>query len=105
IGLVVSSVSWSHHWVWVLPLLGALAGEAVRPRRSRLWQPWAAAALGFGLVWVFTSRPIWGLSERLGREYTWRGLQLVQGNAYLLAGLAFLAGAVWLARGRLQAAW
>ena len=103
-GLVVSPVSWSHHWVWVLPLLGALAGEAVRPRVLRRWVPWAAVAVGTGLVWVFTSREIWGLPETNGREHGWRGLQLVQGNAYVLAALAFLVGAVWMTRSPLLVA-
>lgn len=34
--LLVSPVSWEHHWVWVVPLLLMIAGEAWR-RRSAAW--------------------------------------------------------------------
>ena len=87
--LVASPVSWSHHWVWAVPV------ALVLWERSR----WAAAA------WtaVFVARPIvwppW--SER--REYAWSPLEHVVGNAYLLAALVLSAGvAVTLRRRRQQ---
>lgn len=72
--LVVSPISWSHHWVWAVPVALCLW------ERSR----WAAAA------WtaVFVARPIlwppWG--QR--REYAWSPVEHLIGNAYLLAALA-----------------
>ena len=78
--LLASPISWSHHWVWAVPI-GLLVWE-----RSR----WA------GIVWtaVFVFRPLswppWG--DR--REYGWGPLEHVYGNAYLLAALAF---ALWAA--------
>ena len=77
--LVASPVSWSHHWVWAVPVALVLGA------RSR----WAAAA------WtaVFVARPIvwppW--SER--REYAWSPLDHVVGNAYVLAALGLSAWA------------
>ena len=77
--LIASPVSWSHHWVWAVPV------ALVLWERSR----WAAAA------WtaVFVARPIiwppWGR----GREYAWSPLDHVVGNAYLLAALVFSAWA------------
>ena len=74
--LLASPVSWSHHWVWAVPVALALW------ERSR----WAAAA------WtaVFVARPYvwppWG--QR--REYGWSPPDHVVGNAYLLAALAAL---------------
>jgi alpha-1,2-mannosyltransferase len=71
--LLASPVSWSHHWVWAVPLALALW------ERSR----WAAAA------WtaVFVARPIvwppWG--ER--REYGWNVSDHLVGNAYLMAAV------------------
>lgn len=77
--LVASPVSWSHHWVWAVPItlvlwqhsrLVAAAWAAVFVARPIVWQPWAA-----------------------GREYDWQWFEHVPGNAYLLAGLVFAVGA------------
>ena len=76
--LLASPVSWSHHWVWAVPV------ALVLWERNR----WAAAA------WtaVFVARPIvwppWGQ----GREYAWSPPEHLVGNAYLLAALALSAG-------------
>lgn len=41
VGLLVSPISWSHHWIWVLPtLVWTLAGSAVADRRVQ----WLAGA-------------------------------------------------------------
>ncbi|MDZ5619918.1 glycosyltransferase 87 family protein [Nocardioides bizhenqiangii] len=76
--LVASPVSWSHHWVWAVPV------AVVLWERSR----WAAVA------WtaVFVARPMlwppWGEE----REYDWNAADHLVGNAYLLAALALAAG-------------
>ena len=78
--LFASPISWSHHWVWAVPVALALW------ERSR----WASAA------WtaVFVARPVvwppWGRD----REFGWGPLDHVLGNAYFLAGLAV---SVWAA--------
>ena len=78
--LFASPISWSHHWVWAVPVALALW------QRSR----WASVA------WtaVFVARPVvwppWGRD----REFGWSPLDHVVGNAYLLAGLAV---SVWAA--------
>ena len=33
-GLLISPVSWEHHWVWAIPLIAALAARAAVPRHS-----------------------------------------------------------------------
>ena len=79
--LLASPVSWSHHWVWAVPI-----GLALWWERSR----WV------GLLWtaVFLTRPFvwppWG--DR--REYRWGPIEHLVGNAYLLAALALT---VWVA--------
>jgi alpha-1,2-mannosyltransferase len=78
--LLASPISWSHHWVWAVPV--ALA----------LWERkrWAGAA------WtaVFVARPIlwppWGQH----REYAWGPVDHLVGNVYLVAALAL---SVWAA--------
>lgn len=78
--LIASPVSWSHHWVWAVPVALALW------ERSR----WACAA------WtaVFVARPFLWLPYGQGREYGWSPLDHLVGDAYLLAALALC---VWAA--------
>ena len=72
--LLLSPVSWSHHWVWAVPVALALW------ERSR----WAGGA------WtaVFVARPIVWPPYGEHREYGWSPRDHLVGNAYLLAGLA-----------------
>jgi alpha-1,2-mannosyltransferase len=87
-GLLVSPFSWTHHWVWAVPLLIGLVTTAWR-RRSRAWGLLAVAAgVGFsGLV------PL----PAPGRPPS--PLLLLAGDLYVLCGLATLAGtALVLAR-------
>ena len=110
-GLLVSPLSWDHHWVWVAPgiaLLAHLGAAASRRLVRAAW--WAAAA---GLVLVFAAWPqFWDPQAGLTpaglfwygpatyfatgdqpwyHEFHWHGLQLVAGNSFVLAGLAGLA--------------
>jgi alpha-1,2-mannosyltransferase len=114
-GLLVSPLSWDHHWVWVAPgfaLLAHLGAVARRPAARAAW--WAA---GGGLFLVFACWPqFWNLPQSgltpagLGwyapgtyfatgskpwyHEFHWHGLQLLAGNSAVLAGLACLAALV-----------
>jgi len=77
--LFASPISWSHHWVWAVPV--ALV----------LWERrrWAAAA------WtaVFVARPVVWPPYGQGREYSWSPPEHVVGNAYFLAALVVCAWA------------
>jgi alpha-1,2-mannosyltransferase len=87
--LLLSPVSWSHHWVWAVPVALALW------ERSR----WA------GVAWtaLFVARPIVWPPYGQHREYGWSPGDHLVGNAYLLAGLAvFLWAAATLNRGRAE---
>ena len=79
--LLASPVSWSHHWVWVVPI------ALVLWERSR----WAAAAWTL----VFVARPVLWPPWAEGREYGWSPADHVVGNAYLLAALALVAWAAF----------
>jgi len=78
--LLSSPVSWSHHWVWAVPVALTLW------ERSR----WAGSA------WtaVFVARPIVWPPYSHDREFGWSPVEHLVGNAYLLAALAL---AVWAA--------
>jgi alpha-1,2-mannosyltransferase len=77
--LLASPVSWSHHWVWVVPI------ALVLWERSRVAAGlWAAVFVARPILW-----PPWG--EK--REYAWHWYEHVYGNAYLLAAIALV---IWL---------
>jgi alpha-1,2-mannosyltransferase len=80
-GLLVSPISWTHHWVWIMPALVVLARGGFGSR--------VAAACGFLL---FTLAPMWWTphSGQSG-DYGWHGLATVVANCFLIAGLAFVA--------------
>jgi alpha-1,2-mannosyltransferase len=80
-GLLVSPISWTHHWVWIVPGLVAVWRAGTRGR--------IAAAVGYVL---FAAAPLWWTPHDGGpREYGFHGLVTVVANCYLVAGLAFLA--------------
>ncbi|HLI56207.1 MAG TPA: glycosyltransferase 87 family protein, partial [Actinomycetota bacterium] len=87
-GLLVSPISWSHHWVWVaLGIVVAIDFAYFRGYR-------AAWVLLVGLLGLFASGPvllIWKVPNSNNREYHWHGWQLLIGNAYVIIGLALLA--------------
>ena len=111
-GLLVSPLTWDHHWVWVAPGIALLAHLGARARGAARAAWWAA---GGTLVLVFGAWPqFWDLSQAgltpaglvwygpatyfatgdqpWYHEFHWHGLQLLAGNSFVLAGLAALAG-------------
>jgi alpha-1,2-mannosyltransferase len=109
--LLISPISWDHHWVWVAPFLAVLVMAGIRARDGlaraawfggavalavvfggwpRLWDSGAGLLQG-GLIWYSPSTS-WAHGDNPGyAEYHWHGVQLLAGNLYLLAGcLLFL---------------
>ncbi|MGW7534842.1 glycosyltransferase 87 family protein [Amycolatopsis sp. NPDC054798] len=88
-GLLVSPLSWTHHWIWAAPLVGFLADRRV-----------ALVCAGA----IFTGFALTVVPEGGHRELSWNPVEAVLGNAYVLSALA--AGAVltvrMLARSRAQ---
>jgi len=80
IGLIISPVSWVHHYVWVVPLLAWLALASDRPRGG----PWWALGLAV-LLWA---APVWWVPD----PQTGYGgpLVLLAGNSFFLAMVAFV---------------
>ena len=87
-GLLVSPLSWTHHWVWAVPLLVWLTAAAWRRRSVACGLAAAAGAAVFsGLLAI----PWPGHPPRLGL--------MLASDQYVLYGLAVLAGtALALAR-------
>ena len=94
--LLVSPVSWSHHWVLAVPALLLLARSAW-PGQFR-WAI-AASAGAVTLAVIGWSRIIWQVPVGQGRhaELHLNAGQLVYADAYVLAGLAVLAVAAVVA--------
>jgi alpha-1,2-mannosyltransferase len=114
-GLLVSPLSWDHHWVWVAPGMALLAHLGAVARRRAVRAAWWAA--GILLFLIFASWPqLWNLGQSgltpagLGwyapgtyfatgskpwyHEFHWHGLQLLAGNSAVLTGLVCLAALV-----------
>jgi len=125
-GLLVSPVSWDHHWVWIVPVVVVLACYGLRASGAARYALLASAVLVTGL---FAAWPglVWGQPRTVGdffegliwwppgttnatylrlgdrasyAEYHWHGFQLLVGNLFVLTGLAvLLAAAGFAARG------
>lgn len=83
VALVCSPVSWSHHWVWLVPVAVTLAATA-----GSLPRVLAAAVL----LAVFTS-PHWLLPNGNGVEHDWPWWAQVLGSSYLVVTLAVVVAA------------
>ncbi|GHC94394.1 membrane protein [Streptomyces finlayi] len=94
--LLISPISWSHHWVWCVPLIVFLVGKAVQGGRGSTARAWAAGA-------VFFSYALWAVPHgRQGRPELDQDLgQFLLSASYPAVGLAFvLAGFLVLCRVR-----
>ena len=109
--LLVSPISWDHHWVWIAPGLAVIIDAGVRAATTAGragWYGLAAVVLAaFGAWPDFWSRGAGLLQGGLidyapassfahgdnpaYAEYHWHGLQLLAGNLELLVGLGLFA--------------
>jgi alpha-1,2-mannosyltransferase len=89
--LLISPMSWSHHWVWCAPALLTLA-DIGRRHRNRL----AAVAAACGVV-LFAAAPQWWLGKFAGPELRWAAWQQAIGSSYVFfAALVLLLSACGL---------
>jgi alpha-1,2-mannosyltransferase len=108
-GLLVSPISWSHHYVYVIP---ALVLAAYGPRRLGFRILGAALVVGLFGWWPLPIGSRGGYDpqarllprgwlllapnrgdHRTTIEFTWRGLDLIVGNYYVLTSLVFILAA------------
>ncbi|MGY1944722.1 glycosyltransferase 87 family protein [Nocardia asiatica] len=87
--LLVSPVSWSHHWVWIAPALVVTADLMVRGAR----RPRVIGAVAAGCV-LFLIGPHWLLPHSRDRELDWAWWQQIIGSGYVLVTLAVFVVAV-----------
>jgi len=82
--LLISPISWSHHWVWCVPLLLTLAVTGIF-NRSRL----NLAIAGGGLV-LFAAAPQRFLPRTHNRELHWALWQQIVGSPYVVFAVLVL---------------
>jgi alpha-1,2-mannosyltransferase len=85
-GLIISPISWSHHYVWIVPILAWLVLGSDRPRGGWCW--------ALILAILFWAAPIWWVPNR--QQGYGGALVLLAGNSFFLAVVAFLILAVAL---------
>lgn len=92
--LLVSPVSWSHHWVWCVPMVLLAGVEALRRGGALRW----GVAVLSGLV--FCAYALWWVPHGPERpELRQGGVEFALSGLYVLVALAFLVLA-WAATGR-----
>jgi alpha-1,2-mannosyltransferase len=120
--LLVSPISWDHHWVWIAPAvalflsLGVGASRAARAGWLGLaglvlaifgawpdfWRPTASLLQG-GLINYAPAAVFAHGDNPAYPEYHWNGLQSLAGNLYLLGGFALFVVALVAAARLLRA--
>ena len=87
-GLLISPISWSHHWVWAAPALAVAVNVAVRMRKlSPQWRRWVyCCALATLAVPLFVL-PEGVTPTAVVQGARAHGIELVTGNLYVLDGL------------------
>ncbi|QEV18072.1 glycosyltransferase 87 family protein [Streptomyces alboniger] len=83
--LLVSPVSWSHHWVWCVPMVLLMGAEAARRGGWARWAATGAASL------VFCSYALWWVPHGAGRlELGQNYGQMMLSALYVVTALGFL---------------
>ncbi|TVT46729.1 DUF2029 domain-containing protein [Amycolatopsis rhizosphaerae] len=97
--LLASPISWSHHWVWAVPLIVLLIARLPRTRAGDAWRFWVGTG---AVIAVFISCVLLVLPNGRNIELHWKFWQGVLGNAYILVPLLLAAVLVtrWALRRR-----
>ena len=89
LGLLVSPITWSHHWVWGLASVVALIAVALRLKSA----PLAALALVQGALFIMA--PHWWFSHGQVNELHWNVVEQLVGSSYTLAAIASGVALAW----------
>ncbi|HEY5822575.1 MAG TPA: glycosyltransferase family 87 protein [Propionibacteriaceae bacterium] len=85
---LASPLSWTHHYVWILPMGVAVLMSTGVPL-------WARRLAGFWVVWVCACLPLAALPYGGGRERTFTFLQQVVANLGPVIGVVLVVGLAW----------
>ena len=89
LGLLVSPITWSHHWVWGLASVVALIAVTLRLKSA----PLAALALVQGALFIMA--PHWWFSHGQVNELHWNVVEQLVGSSYTLAAIASGVALAW----------
>ena len=85
---LASPLSWTHHYVWILPMGVAVVLSRGLPR-------WARVVAGFWVVWVCVCLPLAALPYGGGRERSFTALQQLVANLGPTLGVVLVVGLAW----------
>lgn len=85
---LASPLSWTHHYVWILPMAVAVV---LRPGLP----PWVRRVAGFWVLWVCACLPLATLPYGGGRERDYGFGQEIVANLGPLVGVALIVGLGW----------
>lgn len=89
LGLLVSPITWSHHWVWGLASVVALIAVALRLNSLALM----STALVQGVLFIMA--PHWWFSHGQVNELNWNLVEQLVGSSYTLAAIASGVALAW----------
>lgn len=89
LGLLVSPITWSHHWVWGLASVVVLIAVALRLKSA----PLATVALVQGALFIMA--PHWWFSHGQVNELHWNVVEQLVGSSYTLAAIASGVALAW----------
>ncbi|MFT3661347.1 MAG: glycosyltransferase 87 family protein [Gordonia sp. (in: high G+C Gram-positive bacteria)] len=90
--LLISPVSWTHHWVWVVPAVLVALAAIVRGRRDLRF----VGVVAFVTI-LFYVGPHWLMPSRKDRELAWSWWQWIVGDLYALVTVTILIVGAWSA--------
>jgi len=82
--LLISPISWSHHWVWAAPALLLVAVRSLQDKNRGLL---AAALAGLAL---FAAGPQWWFPHTENRELHWAAWEQLIGGSYVILAAVIL---------------
>lgn len=89
LGLLVSPITWSHHWVWGLASVVALIAVALRLKSMALM----GTALAQGALFIMA--PHWWFPYGQVNELHWSVVKQLVGSSYTLAAIASGVALAW----------
>jgi len=101
---LASPLSWTHHYVWILPMAAAVVLQRARVTARAATDPadprrplprWARYLAGFWVVWVCACLPLAVLPYGGGRERTFTVLQSLVANLGPVVGVVLVVGLAW----------
>ncbi|MFE7741649.1 glycosyltransferase 87 family protein [Nocardia sp. NPDC057455] len=91
-GLLISPISWEHHWIWIVPMLMVVGTVAWKARSVVAWTVVLVSVV------VFTARLFWwGVPHQAAGELHMSVVQQLFAASFVIAGGVMMGWTVWSA--------